>query len=203
MFPTLWMSVLWASETAPRCGHLPPPSFTPGSRRQVSTPPRFASALPKDFHCPPPQALRFLTPGNWGKKHHGSSPAFGSEDMGGAGCVDLGATPAGGLGIPEGRPDGPEWVGVTGLSIRIKNGLVSLLSETLLLGYWGCVGSLSIWEQNHHPRERLGVLTQEELDQAKPQPGDGKAWVTGSPGSRPSGNANKGLGYEGGLYFWP
>lgn len=53
MFPTLWMSVLWASETAPRRGHLPPAFSTPGSWRQVSItfirPPHFASS-PKDFH---------------------------------------------------------------------------------------------------------------------------------------------------------
>lgn len=54
-----------SSSTAPRCGYLPPPSFTPGSRRQVSTPPRFASALPKRLSLLP-QALRILTPDNWG-----------------------------------------------------------------------------------------------------------------------------------------
>lgn len=55
------------------------------------------------------------------------------------------------------------------------------------------MGSLSTWEQNH---QRLVVLTREELDQAKPQPGDGKAWGTGSTGSRPPGKVNKELGYE-------
>lgn len=56
----------------------------------------------------PPQALCFLT-GQLGK-HHGSSPAFESEEMSGAGCVGLGATPAGGLGEDSRRE--ARWTGM-------------------------------------------------------------------------------------------
>lgn len=63
---------------------------------------------------------------------------------------------AGRLGIPEGSPDGWDWVKVTGPSTLIKNGLVSLLSETQLLGLCelpGCLGT------ELTKRERLASLT--------------------------------------------
>lgn len=67
-------------------------------------------------------------------------------------------------GIPEGRPDGREPAGVTGPSTLIKNGLVSLLSETLLLGVSGLCGLPGYLGTESPPQRKIGCAdTREHL----------------------------------------
>lgn len=100
-------------------------------------PPERPSWLPRSTVC-------FLTLRYLGKQHSRSLAFKSVRIWHGAGLCGSWSCTAGRLGIPERRPDGWEWVRVTGPTTLIKNGLVSLLSETLLLGlceFPGCRGT--------------------------------------------------------------
>lgn len=123
---------------------LPPPSTTTARRQvSISRTSSFGQAPRKTFMAPPKHSV-LPDPQILGETAQPLSRIQVRQDLGWVGLCGSWSCTAGRLGIPEGRPDGWEWVRVTGPTTLIKNGLVSLLSETLLLGlceFPGCRGT--------------------------------------------------------------
>lgn len=138
MFPTLWMSVLWASETtplpAPHCRHHPPRL---GSH-VVGEPLRTIPTLPGPLKAPLQPRCCSSQCCHPRKCHINSSTAEAWEGWISGPAATMKSLVWGTearLKRRERRVDGGEWGAVSGISLLIKNGFVSLLSVTLLLGW--------------------------------------------------------------------